>query len=340
MPSTLYGFPSRGYSQEYGGVPSVSDPLGAMRDALAGDIGALGNIYNLTTGLSSASAAGARTQYESNLPYYGSMLTKGSQNIMENLAGQVPSDVINLLGSQAAERGYGFGPDSPASNAAYLRALGLTSIGQQNLGQQQLTAAIGRTPVGPMFNPASMIVSPEQQQEAQQAANVFAAAPVPSAAAAAAERAANRGIMAGGGAVGGGRPAGGAARGGYQFPEPGMYTGSSTSTGTQIGGVTYYGGETPASAGDAWSRWYNSIAWPGASTGGGADQQAEDTYYYTGLTPEDMSYFGLGNEDLYGAGSAGGGPVPVTDYGSGGDFWESMFEDYDPFGIMGPYEGP
>lgn len=104
-------------------------------------------------------AGQANNQYVSNLPNYANMVGKRTENIGQQLRGQLPQDVINQIGQQAAERGIAGGsPGSPNSNAAYLRALGLNSLQMQQQGNQNLSTAIGDTPVSPLFNPASMIV--------------------------------------------------------------------------------------------------------------------------------------------------------------------------------------
>lgn len=325
MPTPLAGWPSTGWEAAYGGVPSVPSPISSMQETLAGDIGGLGRLYDLSRGVSSAAAEGARTQYAANLPMYTPMTQAGSENILANLQGIVNPDVINLLGSQAAERGIGFGPDSPATNAAYLRALGLTSAGLQNLGQQQLTAAIGRTPTGPMFNPASMLVTPEQMQEASWQANLMRAAPFPGAAARAGETAATRGIGAGLGVGGGGGriPSGGAytpiAR---DMGGMGGITAPSTATGLTYGGQTFYGGTTPRDFGTA--DWLASIGLGGA---GGADYGMYDV---TGMTPEDVSAFGS-PWDYTSEGTAGGLPGET-------DWWDNAM-NYDPFSAPGGFEG-
>jgi hypothetical protein len=109
------------------------------------------------------------------------MLTQATTNVGNELQGQVPDDVIRLLQQQGAERGVagGQGPDSPNTNASYLQALGLTSLGMQDRGMQGFHQLYADTPIGPQFNPSSMMVTPEQQQAAQLAANQEAAAPDP-----------------------------------------------------------------------------------------------------------------------------------------------------------------
>lgn len=88
-----------------------------------------------------------------------------SANIGGELRGEVPGDVKYLLQQQAAERGAagGFGPGA-FTNASYLRALGLTSLNRMAQGQTDLTAAEGRNPAAPLFDPSKMIITPYEQQ--------------------------------------------------------------------------------------------------------------------------------------------------------------------------------
>lgn len=211
MPATqtntqLPGLPSVGWTAAYGGVPGVTNPTSSAAGALAGNLQNLAGIYGLAGSVNTFQNQAAAQGLNQNLPGYGNMIAQSSDNILANLRGQVAPDVIAQIAQSAAQRGIagGFGAGSPNSNAAYLRALGLTSMGLQQTGESQLTGAINRTPVAQPFNVTSMFVSPEQQQSAQQAANLYASAPNPQAAALAAEAAANRGIGAGIGAAGGG----------------------------------------------------------------------------------------------------------------------------------------
>jgi hypothetical protein len=133
------------------------------------------------------------------------MIGQSSGNILSQLQGQVPKDVANQIAQMAAERGVGTGSiGSPDANTALLRSLGLTSLGLEQQGEQNLTGAIARTPTGQQFNPQQFLVTPGQQQEAQYLANLYSAAPDPAAAANAALRNAKQGFQTGLGSLGGG----------------------------------------------------------------------------------------------------------------------------------------
>lgn len=101
----------------------------------------------------------AALPYHMNLPGYQSLINQQSQNIGGLLRGQVPGDVQTLLQQQGAERGVAMGsPGSPNSNAAWLRALGLTSLGLQKEGAGQLSQVRADTPVPELWNPMSLYV--------------------------------------------------------------------------------------------------------------------------------------------------------------------------------------
>lgn len=167
----------------YGQVPGVADPTASAGAATVGNRQNLQDIANLSYGADTISAAGAALPFSMNLPDYSGMLQSASGNTSAELSGEVPQDVVNLLQQQGAERGAatGQGPNSPNTNAAYLQALGLTSIGQQQTGQSNLSSLIGETPTGASFSPATMFVTPEQEQSAMQAVQNAEAAPDPAA---------------------------------------------------------------------------------------------------------------------------------------------------------------
>lgn len=89
-----------------------------------------------------------------------------AKNTLSEARGEVPQDVVNQLATRGAERGVGFGPDSPNANAAYLRALGLTSLDLTGRAQQGATAAYGRA--APLFDVSSMVTTPSLQVTQEQ----------------------------------------------------------------------------------------------------------------------------------------------------------------------------
>ena len=159
-----------------------------------GSSGAYGSIPQLppyTKDINTTVGTDVQANLLKNLPGYQQMLATDTGNIQNNLSGQVAPDVIAQLQQQGAERGISTGsPGSPNANSAYLRALGLTSMQLQQLGNTQLTAAMGRTPVQ-----QTQTGTQQTDLAAQQA--VYNSAPNPAAAAAAAMGAARSGMGAG-----------------------------------------------------------------------------------------------------------------------------------------------
>lgn len=105
------------------------------------------------------------------LPGYSSMLGQRSANTGSLLRGEVPQDVLQQLQQRGAERGVAMGsPGSPNANASWLRALGLTSLGLQQQGSQQLTQGIADVPVPALWNPLELYTAQlKAQQELEQA---------------------------------------------------------------------------------------------------------------------------------------------------------------------------
>lgn len=121
--------------------------------------------------------------YLANLPNYANMVGQRTENIGQQLEGELPQDVLNQIMQRGAERGIMTGASgSNNSNSAMLQALGLSSLQMQQMGSQGLTQAIADTPVPELFNPMSLFV-PMQLGQAQQnsaiagqnnAANIYA----------------------------------------------------------------------------------------------------------------------------------------------------------------------
>jgi hypothetical protein len=207
-PNTLQGSTQAGVGA-YGTVPAAANPQATQAAAIGGNTAIEQQLASLTNSLDQATATGALGQYEATIPGWDQMSAQSSANIGSELAGQIAPDTMAMLNQQAAERGVSFDPTSANTNAAALRAMGLTSQQLQEQGQTDLTSAVSRAPKGVQFDPSTMLVTPSQQQTAQQNANTLAAAPDPSQAAAANLAALNSGMGAGQGA-GLGTAAGGA----------------------------------------------------------------------------------------------------------------------------------
>lgn len=306
----LQGTGTQQGSGAFGAVPTVPSPAGTQAAAIGGNIGNLGSLYGLTGSLNTQIAQQAALPYQLNLPNYGAMTGQSSGNILSQLQGQVPQDVSNQLQQMAAERGISTGSiGSPNANTALLRSLGLTSLGLQQQGEQNLTGAIQRTPTGQQFNPQSFLVTPQQQQEAQYLASLYQAAPNPAAAAHAGLKEAQSGLAAGLGS--GFRPYGGGGGGmtdalGFPIDMFGGGGSSAMNLPTVAGGALGTPSAPTENVG-AWNTWNQSMPW-------NQPQQPQPSF------DTDASWM-----ENYGAGTPVG-TIPT----SGGDQWMN-----DPFGGYG-----
>jgi hypothetical protein len=245
----------------YGKVPFVPSPIYTQGQAVSGNLGNLGNLYGLTGSLNTEIAQQAALPFQLNLPNYGAMTGQSSKNILSELQGQVPQDVANQLSQMAAERGISTGSiGSPNANSALMRSLGLTSLGLQQQGEQNLSGAVARTPTGQQFNPQNFLVSPSQMQEAQYLANLYAAAPTPGAGDKANLNALLKGLggLGGAGGVRGGGPSAPGADWFGQVYNPGLNVG---------GGGGGGGGAIPG----------GSMGWPGGAQSGQLGPQGWQT---------------------------------------------------------------
>jgi len=125
--------------------------------------GAAGNISQISDLINQINR-GAQTQAnQARIPQNPQLEAQSSSNISSELQGQLPPDVLALLGENAAQAGVASG--SPGNPAAYLRALGLTSLQQQQTGQANLTAADARNPAAPIYNPSQQLITPYESAQ-------------------------------------------------------------------------------------------------------------------------------------------------------------------------------
>ena len=149
-------------------APSTGYPggsaLGSATEASGFNLGNSGNVQSISDLVNSINQAAQKSAQAARIPNNPALEAQSSTNIGSELAGQVPQDVMQILQQQAAERGVssGVGADSPNANSAYLKALGLTSLQQQQTGQSNLSAADARNPAAPIFDPTSQIITPYQ----------------------------------------------------------------------------------------------------------------------------------------------------------------------------------
>ena len=108
----------------------------------------------------------ARQPFLTGLPGYASNLGQQGQNVGSMLRGDVPADVVRNIQQAGAERGIAMGMGGGANtNAAWLRALGLTSLGLQNQGAKQFSQMQSDLPVPELWNPMSLFVPERTAQQ-------------------------------------------------------------------------------------------------------------------------------------------------------------------------------
>lgn len=125
-----------------------------------------GDIATITGKINEINRTAQQMANLARIPGAENLEAASSSMIADQLAGTVPDDVLALMGQSMAERGVGSGMiNSPAARSAYMRALGLTSIGQQEAGQKNLSAAYARNPGAPLYDPSNLVVTPVQQAQ-------------------------------------------------------------------------------------------------------------------------------------------------------------------------------
>jgi len=304
--SNLTGTVPGGYSPAYGGVPQIPNPIASQWQAIGGDINSLpslfslGNAYNLFN-------------YDQRLGQVAG--TPGFGSVLSNLGGQIPKDVADRVAMQGAQRGISTGlTGSSNSDASLLRAMGLTSLDLQKLGQQQYGDLLGHFQGAAPFDISKFLVTPEDQQAANTAANVSAAAPNPQQAALEEFRKLMEAIQAGkansAGAGGGGIPSiadllNGLKNQSKPYVEPGNTVLNSLAKGTVPAGTDQIS--------NAWRNQYAPVTQPGRP----ADQIQ-----------------GSNNLPIMGQGPSYGLPYPgagqVSSGAPTGNWWESS----DPYSSL------
>lgn len=153
----------------------------------------------ITGPAATAAAIGAGNQVNSQLPGYAGDLGLVGQNIASDLKGEVSPDVMAELQQTAAEQGISTGG---ATGAAYLKALGLTSLGLEQTGQQDLQSILSSLPGARIAENPAFYTTTGQDLEARQQNSLWAAAPNPMAAARAGLAATGAGYATGAGSGG------------------------------------------------------------------------------------------------------------------------------------------
>lgn len=123
------------------------------------DVAGLGK---LTEDIDAIQREAQRKALAARIPGQAGLEELSSRNIAAQLRGEVPGEELYTIGQRAAEGAVGTGA---ASQAAYLRALGLRSYDIEREGQRQLTEALGRNPAAPLFDVATQMLTPYQQAQ-------------------------------------------------------------------------------------------------------------------------------------------------------------------------------
>lgn len=182
--STRTGTAPGGYNPAYGGIPQVPNIIDVYGQAISANQQALPKLTQLGSTITGASEEELLNNLRMALPGYDASVAKSMGNIGSLQAGEIPSDVKNLITQQAAERGIATGLySSPNANAALLSALGQTSLGLQSEGEKQMSSLINRTPQAQPYDVSRLFLQPTDLYESQLLSNIYKAAPVPEAAA-------------------------------------------------------------------------------------------------------------------------------------------------------------
>lgn len=201
-PAPVGGLPPTNYNTALGGTPQLPNPTDVTANTNLTNLAQGPQTQQLVTQTAQSNAAGAAAPYNANLPNYQELIGKQSSNILDELHGVLPPDVLALLQEQGGERGVATGVgDSPNGNASYLQALGLTSLGQEAQGVRDLNTAIGETPTGPAVNTQTYQTPIETELNQLNNQSLYNSAPIPSYAARANANASAAGRAAGAGAV-------------------------------------------------------------------------------------------------------------------------------------------
>lgn len=224
------------------------------------------DLTQLTEYINRLNRQGQQAALRARIPRAQALETQSSANIASSLAGRLPPDVIRLMQQQAAERGVAGGiPGSDNESAAYLRALGLSSLDLQERGQRDLSAAYARNPAAPLFDPATQLLTPYQSQQLaleEQRLNLEAQAEADRTALGYAGLA-SRGGGGGGGAYGYNNPISSVGDGGFGGEYVGRSTAGGGVTGALLGSPNYgqrnwwsdigYGTPQAETEADVWS---------------------------------------------------------------------------------------
>lgn len=134
--------------------------------AVAGNVANFSDISSLASTTNMFNQEQLNQMLESAAPGFRDIVSRSGSRISELLSGEIPKDVSDQIGRNAAYQSLsgGFGGSGMARNLV-ARDLGLTSLDiiGKGLDTGSRWAAMARANTADQFNPASMFITPEQR---------------------------------------------------------------------------------------------------------------------------------------------------------------------------------
>lgn len=131
------------------------------------NVGQRNELVRLTNNLNTREA---QRMYRTFQPSFDSLQAQIGQNALSFSRGELPADVVNQMGRQAAQRGLasGFGQGARGGGGALgsslLRGLGLTSLDLSKFGTQMaMNASLQAKQLSPpLYDPSALMINPNQ----------------------------------------------------------------------------------------------------------------------------------------------------------------------------------
>jgi len=146
--------------------PDLNNPQQAQQATLTANTANLPSIFNLGNQINANQQGQVNAQYTGFDPLYFQTGANLGRQANELSQGHLPTDVQQMIQQSAAERAVGQGvPGSELADYGSLRTLGLTSLQGINQGANLLGQVNNLTPRASLFNPSSLLITPEQQAQ-------------------------------------------------------------------------------------------------------------------------------------------------------------------------------
>jgi len=274
------------YDSTYGGKPNTADPATSAATAISDTTGNLSSLYDLADSANQFNANQAVSQQNTLTPGYSGNMDKWASDISDLLSGKVSSGTINTITQQAAERGVSSGIGGSAANeSSLLRALGLTSEGQQQQGATQFASMINSSPKANAFDYSGYLTNANDVGTAQNQANTIASAANPATAGKAAIDAATSGVNTGSAAAGSAptTTSTGTNSSIAQLLSSILGTGATSTTSGGNSATT----ANPATSNQSFEDWYNSVYGAGSYGKFGDTVATGDNYSDNAITGPD-----------------------------------------------------